>query len=49
VDTLDDAVGHRAAAVEGGTEIEGHLPAHPEDRRLVVEDVRQFGVAQQCL
>ncbi len=51
VDALDPAVGDLAAAAERLPVVEGHLPVDPdaEGLRLVGEDVRQLGVAQQGL
>ena len=49
VHTGHPAVGHLAAAVEGGAVVEGHLAADAEGLGFLVEDVREFGVTQQCL
>ena len=45
----DPSVGHGAAPVVGGPVVEGHVAGDAELLGLVVKDVGEFGVAQQCL
>jgi hypothetical protein len=49
VHTGNPALGHLAAAVVGDAVVERHLAADAEGLGFLVEDVREFGVAQQRL